>query len=123
MAATVEEAKGRETELNVVEGMQFDRGYLSPYFVTNPDQMKVELENAQGLRSSTRRRSRTCAISCSCWSRSLNSRRPLLIIAEDADEALATLVNKIRGTLNIAAVEGLLASATAARPCSRTSPS
>ncbi|HEX9008786.1 MAG TPA: chaperonin GroEL [Holophagaceae bacterium] len=102
---TVEEAKGRETELNVVEGMQFDRGYLSPYFVTNPDQMKVELENAYIL--AYEKKISNMRDLLPLLEQVVNSRRPLLIIAEDVDgEALATLVvNKIRGTLNIAAVK------------------
>jgi chaperonin GroEL len=102
---TVEEAKGRETELTVVEGMQFDRGYLSPYFVTNPDQMKVELENALVL--TYEKKISNMRDLLPLLEQVVNSRRPLLIIAEDVDgEALATLVvNKIRGTLNIAAVK------------------
>jgi chaperonin GroEL len=102
---TVEEAKGRETELNVVEGMQFDRGYLSPYFVTNPDQMKVELENPYIL--AYEKKISNMRDLLPLLEQVVNSRRPLLIIAEDVDgEALATLVvNKIRGTLNVAAVK------------------
>ncbi|MBI1753638.1 MAG: chaperonin GroEL [Acidobacteria bacterium] len=102
---TVEEAKGRETELTVVEGMQFDRGYLSPYFVTNPDQMKVELENPYIL--AYEKNVSNMRDLLPLLEQVVNSRRPLLIIAEDVDgEALATLVvNKIRGTLNVAAVK------------------
>jgi len=102
---TVEEAKGRDTELNVVEGMQFDRGYLSPYFVTNPDQMKVELESPLVLIYEKKISNMRDLLPL--LEQVVNSRRPLLIIAEDVDgEALATLVvNKIRGTLNIAAVK------------------
>ncbi|MBP1628635.1 MAG: groL [Holophagaceae bacterium] len=102
---TVEEAKGRETELTVVEGMQFDRGYLSPYFVTNPDQMKVELENALILVYEKKVSNMRDLLPL--LEQVVQSRQPLLIIAEDVDgEALATLVvNKIRGTLNIAAVK------------------
>ncbi len=102
---TVEEAKGRDTELNVVEGMQFDRGYLSPYFVTNPDQMKVELENPFLL--TFEKKISNMRDLLPLLEQVVNSRRPLLIIAEDVDgEALATLVvNKIRGTLNVAAVK------------------
>jgi len=102
---TVEEAKGRETELIFTEGMQFDRGYLSPYFVTNPDQMKVELENALIL--TFEKKISNMRDLLPLLEQVVNSRRPLLIIAEDVDgEALATLVvNKIRGTLNIAAVK------------------
>jgi len=102
---TVEEAKGRDTELTFTEGMQFDRGYLSAYFVTNPDQMKVELENAYIL--SYEKKISNMRDLLPLLEQVVNSRRPLLIIAEDVDgEALATLVvNKIRGTLNIAAVK------------------
>jgi chaperonin GroEL len=102
---TVEEAKGRDTELSFTEGMQFDRGYLSPYFVTNPDQMKVELENAYIL--TYEKKISNMRDLLPLLEQVVNSRRPLLIIAEDVDgEALATLVvNKLRGTLNIAAVK------------------
>jgi chaperonin GroEL len=102
---TVEEAKGRETELNVVEGMQFDRGYLSPYFVTNPDQMKVELENPFVL--AYEKKISNMRDLLPLLEQTVNARRPLLIIAEDVDgEALATLVvNKIRGTIQVAAVK------------------
>lgn len=102
---TVEEAKGRDTELSVVEGMQFDRGYLSPYFVTNPDQMKVELENPYIL--AYEKKVSNMRDLLPLLEQVVNSRRPLLIIAEDVDgEALATLVvNKIRGTLSVAAVK------------------
>jgi chaperonin GroEL len=102
---TVEEAKGRETELNVVEGMQFDRGYLSPYFVTNPDQMKCELESPYIL--AYEKKISNMRDLLPLLEQVVNSRRPLVIIAEDIDgEALATLVvNKIRGTINVAAVK------------------
>ena len=102
---TVEEAKGRETTMDVVEGMQFDRGYLSPYFVTNPDQMKVELESPLIL--AFEKKVSNMRDLLPLLEQVVNSRRPLLIIAEDVDgEALATLVvNKIRGTLNVAAVK------------------
>ncbi len=102
---TVEEAKGRETELTVVEGMQFDRGYLSPYFVTNADQMKCELENPYIL--AFEKKISNMRDLLPLLEQVVNSRRPLLIIAEDIDgEALATLVvNKIRGTINVAAVK------------------
>ncbi len=102
---TVEEAKGRDTELTVVEGMQFDRGYLSPYFVTNPDQMKCELENPYIL--AYEKKISNMRDLLPLLEQVVNSRRPLLIIAEDIDgEALATLVvNKIRGTINVAAVK------------------
>jgi chaperonin GroEL len=101
---TVEEAKTAETELDVVEGMQFDRGYLSPYFVTNPDKMIAELEDPTSC--CTRRSCPTCRPCCRCWKPSF-SLAPLLIIAEDVEgEALATLVvNKLRGGLKIAAVK------------------
>ena len=102
---TVEEAKGRDTEMTVVEGMQFDRGYLSPYFVTNPEQMKVELENPLILIFEKKISNMRDLLPL--LEQVVNSHRPLLIIAEDIDgEALATLVvNKIRGTLNVAAVK------------------
>jgi len=102
---TVEEAKGRDTELTVVEGMQFDRGYLSPYFVTDADQMKVELENPLILIFEKKISNMRDLLPL--LEKVMSTRRPLLIIAEDVDgEALATLVvNKIRGTLNIAAVK------------------
>ena len=102
---TVEEAKGRETTMDVVEGMQFDRGYLSPYFVTNPDQMKVEMENPLIL--AFEKKISNMRDLLPLLEQVVNSRRPMLIIAEDVDgEALATLVvNKIRGTLNVAAVK------------------
>ena len=102
---TVEEAKGMETTLEVVEGMQFDRGYISPYFVTNPEKMEVELEEPYIL----------------CYEKKISNmkdllplleqiarmNKPLLIIAEDVDgEALATLVvNRLRGTLKVCAVK------------------
>ena len=102
---TVEEAKGLETELEIVEGMQFDRGYLSPYFVTNADKMLVALEDVliliyekkiSGMKDLLPILEQIAKMS-----------RPLLIIAEDIEgEALATLVvNKIRGTLHVAAVK------------------
>ena len=102
---TVEEAKGRETTLDVVEGMQFDRGYLSPYFVTNPDQMKCELENPYIL--AFEKKISNMRDLLPILEQTVNSRRPLLLIAEDVDgEALATLVvNKIRGTIQVAAVK------------------
>ena len=102
---TVEEAKGTETEVKTVEGMQFDRGYLSPYFVTNSDKMEVELENPYILIYDKK---------ISAMKELLpilelvsQSGKPLLIIAEDIEgEALATIVvNKIRGALKVAAVK------------------
>src|SRR5688572_20034646 len=102
---TVEESKGRETTLEIVEGMQFDRGYISPYFVTDPERMEAVLEkplillhekkigNAQEL--------------VGFLEKAMQTRRPILIIAEDIEgDALATLVlNKIRGTLQVVAVK------------------
>jgi chaperonin GroEL len=101
---TVEEAKTAETELEVVEGMQFDRGYLSPYFVTNPDKMVAELET---LHPAAREEALQPAGHAAGAGSVVQSSRPLLIIAEDVEgEALATLVvNKLRGGLKIAAVK------------------
>lgn len=102
---TVEEARGLETYLEVVEGMQFDRGYLSPYFVTNPDNMEVELENPYILLFDKKISQMKDLLPI--LEQSVQTGRPLLIIAEDVDgEALATLVvNKIRGSLKVAAVK------------------
>jgi chaperonin GroEL len=102
---TVEEAKGLEFELDVVEGMQFDRGYLSPYFVTNPEKMVVELENPYILIHEKKLSSLQSLLPI--LEAVVQSGRPLLIIAEDIEgEALATLVvNKLRGGLKIAAVK------------------
>jgi len=102
---TVEEAKGLEFELDVVEGMQFDRGYLSPYFVTNPEKMVVELENPYILIHEKKLSSLQTLLPI--LEAVVQSGRPLLIIAEDIEgEALATLVvNKLRGGLKIAAVK------------------
>ncbi|MFM7815143.1 MAG: chaperonin GroEL, partial [Flavobacteriales bacterium] len=102
---TVEEAKGTETEVKTVEGMQFDRGYLSPYFVTNAENMEAELENAFILIYD--KKVSTMKELLPVLEKSAQTGRPLLIIAEDVDgEALATLVvNKIRGALKIAAVK------------------
>ncbi|MEP2357158.1 MAG: chaperonin GroEL, partial [Marinomonas sp.] len=102
---TVEEAKGLEFELDVVEGMQFDRGYLSPYFITNPDKMTVELENPYILINEGKLSSLQAMLPV--LEAAMQSGRPLLIIAEDIEgEALATLVvNKLRGGLKIAAVK------------------
>ena len=102
---TVEEAKGLETELDVVEGMQFDRGYLSPYFVTNADKMTVELEKPYILLHEKKLSSLQPMLPV--LEAVVQSQRPLLIIAEDVEgEALATLVvNKLRGGLKIAAVK------------------
>ncbi|MXN63878.1 chaperonin GroEL [Stappia sp. GBMRC 2046] len=102
---TVEEAKSLETELDVVEGMQFDRGYLSPYFVTNAEKMRAELEDPYIL-IHEKKLSNLQAI-LPLLEAVVQSSRPLLIIAEDVEgEALATLVvNKLRGGLKIAAVK------------------
>jgi len=102
---TVEEAKGTEDELKTVEGMQFDRGYLSPYFVTNADKMEVELENPLILIHDKKISALKDVLPI--LEKSQQTGRPLLIVAEDIDgEALAALVvNKIRGSLKIAAVK------------------
>jgi len=102
---TVEEAKGLESELEVVEGMQFDRGYLSPYFVTNNDKMEVAMENPLILICD--RKISSIKDLLPMLEHSAKSGRGLLIIAEDVDgEALTALVvNKIRGTLNVVAVK------------------
>ena len=102
---TVEEARTLETELEVVEGMQFDRGYLSPYFVTDPERMEVVLENPIILIHDKKISSMKDLLPLLEQVARLN--RPLLIVAEDVDgEALATLVvNKLRGTLSGAAVK------------------
>ena len=102
---TVEEAKGTETTVEVVEGMQFDRGYISPYFVTNADKMEAVLENPFILIYD--KKISTMKDLLPILEKSVQTGRPLLIIAEDVDgEALATLVvNKIRGSLKIAAVK------------------
>src|SRR5256714_1661268 len=102
---TVEEAKSMETSLEVVEGMQFDRGYLSPYFVTDPERMEVVLENPVILIHEKKISSMKDLLPL--LEQVARASRPLLIIAEDVDgEALATLVvNKLRGTLQAAAVK------------------
>ncbi len=102
---TVEEAKGTETEVRTVEGMQFDRGYLSPYFVTNADKMEVELDNPFILIYDKKISSMKELLPI--LEKQVQTGKPLLIIAEDLDgEALATLVvNKIRGSLKVAAVK------------------
>jgi chaperonin GroEL len=102
---TVEEAKGTETYSEVVEGMQFDRGYLSPYFVTNTDKMEAELDNAYILIHDKKISSMKDLLPI--LEKTAQSGKPLLIIAEEVEgEALATLVvNKIRGTLKVAAVK------------------
>ena len=102
---TVEEAKGMETYVDVVEGMQFDRGYLSPYFVTNHEKMEVELEKPYILLVD--KKISTMKDLLPVLEKAVQTGRPLLIVAEDVDgEALATLVvNKLRGSLKIAAVK------------------
>src|SRR6201992_4169677 len=102
---TVEEAKGTDTTVEVVEGMQFDRGYLSAYFVTNTEKMQVELQNPYIL--IYEKKISTLKDILPILESVVQSGRPLLIIAEDVDgEALATLVvNKLRGSLKIAAVK------------------
>ncbi|WP_224826605.1 chaperonin GroEL [Cognatishimia sp. MH4019] len=102
---TVEENKGLETETDVVEGMQFDRGYLSPYFVTNPDKMIADLEDCMILLHEKKLSSLQPMVPL--LESVIQSQKPLLIIAEDVEgEALATLVvNKLRGGLKIAAVK------------------
>jgi len=102
---TVEEAKSMETSLDVVEGMQFDRGYLSPYFITDPERMEVVLENPVILIHEKRITSMKDLLPV--LELVVGASRPLLIIAEDIEgEALATIVvNKLRGTLQVAAVK------------------
>src|SRR5476649_1874635 len=102
---TVEEAKTAETELDVVEGMQFDRGYLSPYFITNAEKMEADLEEPMILLFEKKLSSLQPLLPV--LEAVVQSGRPLLIIAEDVEgEALATLVvNKLRGGLRVAAVK------------------
>ena len=102
---TVEEAKGTETNVEVVEGMQFDRGYLSPYFITDADKMETELDNPYILIYD--KKISTMKDLLPILEETAKSGRPLMIIAEDIDgEALSTLVvNKIRGALKVAAVK------------------
>jgi chaperonin GroEL len=102
---TVEESKTLETQLEVVEGMQFDRGYLSPYFVTDPERMEVSLDNAYILIHEKKISSMKDLLPL--LEQIAKSGKPLVIIAEDVEgEALATLVvNKLRGTLQVAAVK------------------
>jgi chaperonin GroEL len=102
---TVEEAKSLETELDVVEGMQFDRGYISPYFVTNADKMRVEMEDPYILINEKKLSSLNEMLPV--LEAVVQSGKPLLIIAEEVEgEALATLVvNKLRGGLKVAAVK------------------
>ena len=102
---TVEEAKGMQTELDVVEGMQFDRGYLSPYFITNAEKMNIELDQPYILIHEKKLSGLQTLLPL--LEAVAQSGRPLLIIAEDVEgEALATLVvNKLRGGLKVAAVK------------------
>jgi len=102
---TVEEARGMDTTLEVVEGMQFDRGYLSPYFVSDPERMETVLEDAKILLHEKKISSMKDLLPI--LEQTAKQSKPLLIIAEDIEgEALATLVvNKLRGTLNVAAVK------------------
>src|SRR5438045_9529593 len=102
---TVEESKTMETSLEVVEGMQFDRGYLSPYFVTDPDRMEAALDEPLILINEKKISNMRDLLPI--LEQVAKMGRPLLIIAEDVEgEALATLVvNKLRGTLNVAAVK------------------
>src|SRR6202161_1733417 len=102
---TVEEAKGMETELEVVEGMQFDRGYLSPYFITNAEKMTIDLDNPYVLIHEKKLSGLQALLPL--LEAVVQSSRPLLIIAEEVEgEALATLVvNKLRGGLKVAAVK------------------
>jgi chaperonin GroEL len=102
---TVEEAKGMDTSLDIVEGMQFDRGYLSPYFVTDPERMEIVLENPVILIHEKKLSSMKDLLPV--LELVARAARPVLIIAEDVEgEALATLVvNKLRGTLQVAAVK------------------
>jgi chaperonin GroEL len=102
---TVEEGRSLETELDVVEGMQFDRGYLSPYFVTNPESMETVLEDAMILLHEKKISNMKDLLPL--LEQVARQGKPLMIVAEDIEgEALATLVvNKIRGTLNVAAVK------------------
>ena len=102
---TIEESKGTDTTVNVVEGMQFDKGYISPYFVTDPERMEAVLENPFILIHE--KKISNVADMLPMLEKVAGSRRPLVIVAEDVEgEALATLVlNKIRGVLNVAAVK------------------
>ena len=113
---TVEEAKSLETELEVVEGMQFDRGYISPYFITNVDKMRVDMDDAYVLISEKKLSGLQELLPL--LEAVMQTSKPLVIIAEDIEgEALATLVvNKLRGGLKVAAVKAPGFGATAARP-------
>jgi chaperonin GroEL len=102
---TVEEAKSLETELEVVEGMQFDRGYISPYFITDADKMRVELESPYILINEKKLSNMQSLLPL--LKQVVQAGKPILVIAEDVEgEALATLVvNKLRGALKVAAVK------------------
>jgi chaperonin GroEL len=102
---TVEESKGTGTNLDIVEGMQFDKGYISPYFVTDPERMEATMENPYILLYE--KKISAAADLLPLLEKLAQSRRPIILIAEDVDgDALATLVvNKIRGILNVAAVK------------------
>jgi Chaperonin GroEL (HSP60 family) len=117
---TVEEAKSLETELEVVEGMQFDRGYISPYFITNADKMRVEMDDPYLLIYEKKLSGLQELLPL--LEAVVQTSKPLVIIAEDVEgEALATLVvNKLRGGLKVAAVKAP-GSAIAARRCWKTS--
>jgi chaperonin GroEL len=119
---TIEEGKTAETEVNVVQGMQFDRGYLSPHFVNNPESVTCEFDNPYILIFEDKISNVKDLIPL--LEKTSQQKVPLVIIAEDVEgEALATLVlNKLKGVLQVCAVKPP-ATATAARPCSRTSPS
>jgi chaperonin GroEL len=118
---TVEEAKGTETTVEVVEGMQFDRGYISPYFVTNTEKMEAELDHPFILIYD--KKISTMKDLLPVLEQSAQSGRPLLIIAEDVDgEALATLVvNRLRGSLKWLPLK-LRALAIVAKRCCKTLP-
>src|SRR5258705_9637566 len=102
---TVEEAKSLETELEVVEGMQFDRGYISPYFVTNADKMRVEFDDAYILINEKKLSNLNEMLPL--LEAVVQTSKPIVIVAEDVEgEALATLaVNRLRGGLKVAAVK------------------
>ena len=119
---TVEEGQSLGLEKEYTEGMQFDRGYLSAYFVTNPDRMETVLDDARIL--ITDRKISSVPDMLPALEKAVQIGRPILIIAEDIDgEALATLVvNKLRGTVSVLAVKAP-GFEIAARRCSATSPS
>ena len=119
---TVEEAKSLETELEVVEGMQFDRGYISPYFVTNADKMRVEMDDPYILIYEKKLSGLQELLPL--LEAVVQTSKPLVIIAEDIEgEALATLVVTSCAAASKSRRSRPPASAIAARPCSRTSPS